>query len=118
MLRSLLAEFDLVMVSTREEAERMIIEDGIDLFVIGVHFDESRAIEMIGTIRNSKNHRKTPIIVIRLLATALAESLLATATNLIKVGAISDYVEMEGKADGEERLLQSIKSHLPAKKHK
>ena len=42
----LLYDFDLVTAIRLAEAERVVKQDDVDLIVIGLHFDDSRAIDL------------------------------------------------------------------------
>jgi response regulator RpfG family c-di-GMP phosphodiesterase len=108
--------YELVVVTDLMQARYQLIEDGIDVFVIGIHFDESRAIDLVNFIRNDKKHERTPIIFVRLLPTTMKDILKTTVVALIKIGTISDYLELEGDPDFASKIKQSVSSLVPGKK--
>ena len=57
-IRQALSGYELVEVTTFELANRMLMEDGFKLVVVGIHFDDSRAIELINILRQDENHKK------------------------------------------------------------
>ena len=112
LIRSALLGLNLLTVTDTRDAVQHIEESDIDLFVIGIHFDESRAIELIDTIRTNRKHADSPIVVIRLLPTPFVESLRSAAAVLIKTGSIDAYVELEGKGNAAELLRDAVDEQL------
>lgn len=117
VLESALAGYDLYTATSLQQAQRLIWEDGIDIFVIGIHFDESRAMELVKLIREEPKHRKTPIIVVRFWPSDNAKILRQTIEVMKSVRAVSDYIE----ADSEERpfverVREAVEKHLPSRK--
>jgi response regulator RpfG family c-di-GMP phosphodiesterase len=53
---------ELVVVQTVERAEAEIGSQAFDLVIVGVHFDQSRAFELIAKINNCAKNAATPII--------------------------------------------------------
>jgi CheY-like chemotaxis protein len=114
--RDALEDYQLVVVTDMQAAQHEVIEDGIDLFVIGLHFDESRAIELVSFIRNDPGHKKTPIIFVRLLPTTMKDILKSTVMALIKAGTINQYLELEGDPDYVTKIKAAVASLMVAKK--
>ena len=108
--------YDLVVVSDVMGAQYQIMEDGIDLVIIGIHFDESRAIELVNIIRSDDKHKKTPIVLIRLSPTGLSESINVTTAALIKIGTVSEYLELESDPEAALKIKDVVGSLLPGEK--
>jgi DNA-binding response OmpR family regulator len=70
-----LPDYDLVIVTDLLNTQYQIREKGIDIFVIGIHFDDSRAVDLISVIRKDDKYRKTPILILRLLPTEIGDTL-------------------------------------------
>lgn len=90
-------KYELVLATKLKEAKRLCIETGIDLFVIGIHFDDSRAMELVKLIRLGEMHAKAPVIIVRMSPTDHDRLLRQTIDHMIRVGAVSDYIESAEK---------------------
>jgi CheY-like chemotaxis protein len=111
-----LAGYDLLIATSLKNAEQMTLEDGIDLFVLGIHFDDSRATELANTIRRSAAHAKTPIILVRILPSTIAKFIRSSTNGLIATGLITDFLEFQKTDEISSKLKQSVEAHLPADK--
>lgn len=117
VLEDALAGYELLLTTKLQEAERLLIENGIDLIVVGIHFDDSRAMELVKTARDSSSHKKTPIIVVRYWPSEHAQILRQTMEIMKSVRAVSAYIE----ADAEERpfmerVREAVDHTLPIRK--
>jgi DNA-binding response OmpR family regulator len=106
--------YELLKATTLPEAERLMLEDGIDLFVIGIHLDDSQSMVLVKQIRNKKNHAKTPIVMIRLLPSANAEMLRFTLDYMKTVQGISAYLELENDPRSTQNIRAAVENCLPA----
>jgi len=104
--------YDVIPVTTLLQAKRMILEDGIDIFVIGIHFDDSSALELVRYIRESQKHCQTPVLVIRVLPSQFAKTLKLSVEAVKKPYDIADYLELEGHADPGWKLREAVNYHL------
>ncbi len=104
--------YELILVTNLQTAKQHVLED-LDLFVIGIHFDESRAIDLVTSIRHKGKHKMTPIILIRFMPTTLGDSLKSIASALIKVGNINEYLELEDDPDADRKLRHHVTALLP-----
>ncbi len=109
-----LAGLEVMQASTAQEAERLIVEDGIDLFILGIHFDDSRALQVITTIRLDEKHKKTPILVVRLSPSEHTEMLRMTLDTLIKLHVITDFIEFEKHGKNQKHLFRKLVDKLLA----
>jgi response regulator of citrate/malate metabolism len=107
-----LSDFDLLTTTKFSEAKEMIAGDGIGLFIIGVHFDESNATNLIGHIRRDKKHADVPILVVRLLGSKHEKTLRTTISSLVKVGTINQYLEVLERADAPTKIRRAVEQLL------
>ncbi|MDR3617356.1 MAG: hypothetical protein P4L53_27615 [Candidatus Obscuribacterales bacterium] len=111
-----LAGYDLRIASSLKEAERMTLADGIDLFVLGIHFEDSRATEFANIIRRSEAHAKTPIILVRILPSTI-EKFIRSSTNGLKAsGIITDFLEFQNNDEIAPGLKKLAEAYVPADK--
>jgi len=111
-----LAGYELLIASSMKEAEQMTLADGIDLFVLGIHFEESRATELASTIRRSPKHEKTPIVLVRILPSTI-EKFIRSSTNGLKAsGIITDFLEFQKTDEISSKLKKCVEALLPADK--
>ncbi len=96
--------------------EQLILEDGIDLFLVGIHFDESRALELIPLIRKDTRHSETPIIVIRLLPTENQKLLKQSVNAMQSLHIVSDYLELEDDRKAKLKIRQAVDNYVPKEK--
>ena len=111
--KTALSGYEVVTVDNIQRAKHQVMEDGIDLFLLGIHFDDSRAIELVSFIRNDEKHKKTPIIIMRVLPTLMVDSLRTTINALIKTGTVSQYLEVEGDQDPVDKIRKAVQKFLP-----
>ncbi len=104
--------YDVVPVDTTIQAHRQILKPGLDLFVIGIHFDDSNALELVKCIRESEHYSKTPIVMIRMLPSTLAKTLRRSVKAVRKFFEIAAYLELEASTDPITDLRQEINKHL------
>ncbi|MDZ4835909.1 MAG: hypothetical protein SGJ27_19190 [Candidatus Melainabacteria bacterium] len=101
-----------------QQANRLILENGIDVFVIGIHFSESRALELIQLIRSDEKHKKTPILVIRMLGSNYPVILKQSMNAMRALRIVTDYLEIEGNnySKIKEKIRESVDRNVPAEK--
>lgn len=98
-LAQLLGDHNVFTPTTITQAERLIEEDGIDCFIIGVHFDDFQGVALAKTIRTHEHHRSTPIIFVRMLPME-SPGTLRQSMELLKIaGMISEYLELANDPD-------------------
>jgi len=104
--------YHVIPVDTIIQAHRQILKPGLDLFVIGIHFDDSNGLELVKSIRESEHYSKTPIIIIRMLPSSLAKTLRRSVNAVRKFFEIAAYLELEASSDPVRDLRQEIKKQL------
>jgi PleD family two-component response regulator len=115
-ISSALSAHELLETTTLQQAVRLVIEDGIELFVIGVHFDDSRAVELVKLIRADKNHQDTPVLMVRLAPSKMADFIRQTLETMKAMQVISDYLELENDAFADSKLRDAVSACLPGGK--
>jgi hypothetical protein len=116
LITAALADYDLIVVQDASAAEARI-GDAIDLYLIGIHFDDSRAVELVGSIRQVEKQSTVPIVMIRMLPSKVVDILRITATTLIRAGAISHYLELENDGEAEAKIRKAVSEALSADAH-
>lgn len=84
---------ELSIAKDLSSARQHIEDDVFALFVIGAHFDESRAIELAQSISDHAKHKGKPIILVRLLPTRLQIET-ADVERLLETDVIHEYLEL------------------------
>ncbi len=116
LLRAALAEHELLETTTFGEAQRLVLEDGIDLFVICIFFDDSRAMELVTVIRTDPKHKQTPILVVRVTPSEMADFIRHTMNTMKTLHVISDYLELDGDPIADIKIGDAAKEYLPSEK--
>jgi response regulator RpfG family c-di-GMP phosphodiesterase len=109
---------ELLQTTTSQQAEKLITEDGIELFVIGIHFDDSRAMELVKQIRTDKKHEHTPIIMIRITPSEIVAFLRQTMDTMKSLKVIDDYLEVDNDPLAEVKIKNLVNKHLRVSKTK
>jgi DNA-binding response OmpR family regulator len=93
-LAQVLAEYNPSTCTNLQEGLKLLAEQIFDLFIIGVHFDESNAMQFVNEIRSRPSSQTTPIIIVRALPTNLSESIKQVMLSVKRAGLISEYLEL------------------------
>lgn len=94
---------------------QIIKNQHVDLFLIDVHFDDSKALDLIEIIRTSPTYTNTPVLLFRLLPSVHADLLRYTVLQLIVVYKITLYLELEESEDAASELRTAVQNYLPMK---
>lgn len=86
--------YDVAKATTLTAAERLVKANSFELFVIGIHLDDSQALTLIKSIREN-GHQTTPIIIVRLLPSEMEKTLRSTIEVMKPIYKISAYLELE-----------------------
>lgn len=118
MALSALEGYRLAVADDFEHALRLIQEDDdIDLFVIGILFDDSKAMELIKIIRLDTDKREVPIIVTRFMPSQYEEMLSHVMDTMKALGTVSYYFEADyQQATVKKRFRKLVEAYLPAHK--
>ena len=111
-----LAGYTLTCVSTIEDALNALQKQQFDAIVIGMHFDESRALELVKILRQDSRFASTPVFVIRVIQTPYASILKSALDIMIMVKAVNQYFECDDPGDKLGSLRKAIDDILPSAK--
>ena len=117
MVEAALEGYELIVPRDMAQAKKLLLENVINLFVIGILFDDSSAIDLITTVRLDSKQRNTPILVVRLMPSLYADLLRNMMRILKELGTVSDYLEPDlADLDIKERIRAAVEQYLPADK--
>jgi CheY-like chemotaxis protein len=83
-IRDCLPGQNLTFVRTMREAISALRRDGFGLILIGLHFDESRMIELLSYVRGLDKYRDAPVICVQGIEVNLPESVLKSIDVAVK----------------------------------
>jgi CheY-like chemotaxis protein len=112
-ISKLISNYEVLSVNSVLKAPAIMSAHRIDLFLIAVHFDHSRAIDLVQLIREFSGYEQTPIIIYRSSPSNLAELLRDTILKLTKCYSVSSYLDLEGSSLAQSDLRSAIESCLP-----
>lgn len=106
-------DYDVLAVTGLQQAQVLLAsESDIGLFLIGAHFDDSQALELINAIRLLKQYEKTPLIVVRTMPSDYADMLKQTFTVMKTVKGITEYLDFDSETEAGEAVVDAINRAL------
>lgn len=102
-LRDCLPGHELSFVRTMREAIFALRRDGYGLIVIGLHFDESRMIEMLSYVRGLEKYRDAPVICVQGIEVNLPASVLKSIDVAVKALGGTAFLDLR---DGAEKFSE------------
>lgn len=111
---SIFADCEITVASTLKAAIDQL-DRPFDLIIVGVHFDDSRAVEMLQQVRKSKLHKHTPFFFVRTRDSSLATLIHKSIKALGKAYKYNGYIETELFGDDDERIRAAILGKLKVK---
>jgi CheY-like chemotaxis protein len=84
VIRDCLPGHDLLFVRTMREAVAALRRDGFRVVVIGLHFDESRMIELLSYVRTMRRYDDAAVICVQGIEVALPEAVLKSIDVAVK----------------------------------
>lgn len=111
-LLPLLQGFDVSCAGTLMEAEKLLTKGAFDLIVVGVHFDDSRAVEFLTIVRDDEQHKFTPFVFVKTRPSTISEQLKKPILMLKKFSQVSAYVETDQLKEDDKRIRAAIVSCL------
>ncbi|MDR3617086.1 MAG: hypothetical protein P4L53_26250 [Candidatus Obscuribacterales bacterium] len=108
LLRSALTDHEILEATTYTAAQRLCAQNGIDLFMICLMFDESRSLELVNLIRLDARYKQTPIVVVRLTTTTI-DFITQIMHSMKKLHVISDYLELEDSLQSELKIRDIVR---------
>ncbi|MFA6209614.1 MAG: hypothetical protein WCT03_12615 [Candidatus Obscuribacterales bacterium] len=109
--------YDLFLAHKFDDAAELILNSGVDLFVIDVLFDESQAMELIKLIRKDSQHRNSSIVLTQLVSSHHSEMLRTVVSSLTNSQTISCF--FEGQVTDHDIgavFRKTVERYLPSKK--
>ncbi len=95
-------------MQTLSEARQIINTVRFDLVIAGVHFDDSRAVELLQIVRTNKKTEKTPFVFIRTRHSSMALEIEKTINTLQKALAHSGLIETDVLAEDDELIRKEL----------
>jgi CheY-like chemotaxis protein len=114
LVASALANYQVIQATSVLDAMDLIAKGNIDLFVISLHFDDSRSLELFAYVRSIEKCRGTPIILLRTQLILLEELLRQTANTLKRTNLISEYLECDHTSEVPATLNACVENFLPS----
>jgi CheY-like chemotaxis protein len=112
-----LTGYEVVTTDTFETALERLTEN-FDLIICGVHFADSRMVDLLSAARRSSLHKHTPFVVFRGLHTDNVELLRRSIKPLIETFELGPYLEFDSfnKNTAGKDLRERIEKLLPSAK--
>jgi CheY-like chemotaxis protein len=102
-IRDCLPDQDLTFVRTMREAISALRRDGFGLILIGLHFDESRMIELLSYVRGLEKYRDAPVICVQGIELNLPDSVLTSIDVAVKALGGTTFLDLR---DGAEKFRE------------
>ena len=93
-IRDCLPGHDLHFVRTLGQAVRELRQDGYQLIVIGMHFDDSRMFELLRYVRSLPHHRDVPVICVQCEEVMLSDAVLKNMEDAVKALGGTAFVDL------------------------
>lgn len=108
-LYAILADFDFRSASTIEDALR-ILDSPMDfnLIILGVHFDDSRAVDLLREIRLRTRYEKTPVLFIRTQQSSISQILEQSILSLKDAYRVNGLIETDLLDEDDCRIREEI----------
>lgn len=118
MVQQALEGYDLVVAQDFDHAQKLITDDDeFDLFVIGILFDDSKAMELIKIIRLDPTKHNIPILVTRFMPSQYEDMLRRVLDTMKALNTVSDYLESDlSVPELKERVRHTVEKYLPVEK--
>ncbi|MBA3859120.1 MAG: hypothetical protein C0508_01250 [Cyanobacteria bacterium PR.023] len=108
-LYAVLAEFDFRSAFTLDDALRILDSPmNFDLIIIGVHFDDSRAVDLLREIRSKPKYELTPILFIRTQPSSISQILEQSILSLKDAYRVNGLIETDLLDEDDCRIREEI----------
>lgn len=97
-LTEALQGYELFTAGTLKEAVRLLMEDGFDLIICNIHFDDSHMIDLFYQMQKDPRHKKTSFIAFRDSHSNNKEMLRQSVATMQKTFGIGPYIELDAYA--------------------
>jgi CheY-like chemotaxis protein len=118
LLFRVLEGYKLSTANTFPEAARMLAADGFDMIICGIHFDDSRMVDLLQAIFKDVRHKNTPVIVFHGAHSDNVDLLRTTVDTLRKLHSFGAYIELDNyltEPGPGEALRKEIEKSIPKK---
>jgi hypothetical protein len=108
---------ELILTTTRPDADAALKGDGFDLVMIGVHFDESRMFDFLRHVRADDRYARVPVACFRGVVVPEAQARLGmdavgTASRAMGADAFFDMVTFADDAPGNAAVRKIVEGLL------
>ncbi|MBS2004727.1 MAG: hypothetical protein U0103_08880 [Candidatus Obscuribacterales bacterium] len=110
--------YELCIADNVQHGMRLLNEQhDIDIFIIGILFDDSKAMDLIKRVSSRKTATKQPILVVRLMSSQHEEVLKSTMKTMIELKIVKEYLEVLHTHPGAKRMIRNlVEKYLPDEK--
>jgi len=112
LVRAALKDYKVLEATSIKQAYKLMRESNIDIFVVGINFDDSSSTELIKLIRLDHGYDKTPVVVQRLHASGRPLLLNQILGAMKRVGTINDYLDLYHDPDFGEKIRACVQRAL------
>ncbi|PZM77143.1 MAG: hypothetical protein DKT66_28300 [Candidatus Melainabacteria bacterium] len=108
-LYAVLADFDFRSSSTLDDALRLLDSPmSFDLIIIGVHFDDSRAVDLLREIRSRSRYELIPVLFIRTQPSSISQILEQSILSLKEAYRVNGFIETDLLDEDDCRIREEI----------
>ena len=110
--------YELCIADNVQHGMRLLNEQhDIDIFIIGILFDDSKAMDLIKRVSSRETAAKRPILVVRLMSSQHEEVLKSTMKTMIELKIVKEYLEVLHTHPGAKRMIRNlVEKYLPDEK--
>lgn len=102
-LNRVLNGHELAFVRTRDEAVRLLREDGFGMVIVDLHFDESQMFNLLSDIRLDAKYRHVPILVVFSRGRYIFSDVMIEATDhAVRAATANGLIDFEDFPDNEQ----------------
>jgi hypothetical protein len=101
--------YELCIADNVQHGMRLLNEQhDIDIFIIGILFDDSKAMDLIKRVSSRETAAKRPILVVRLMSSQHEEVLKSTMKTMIELKIVKEYLEVLHTHPGAKRMIRNL----------
>jgi len=111
-IRISLSGYQFIEARSLHHAEKLVVAENFDLFLLDVHFDDSKATELVNIIRRNEAYAETPIVIVRIAPSEFLRQVRETMVLLRRLERINGYLEVFDDESSQTKLRNCIAIHL------
>jgi hypothetical protein len=100
-VRKILTGHHLLFVPNLAAAKQSLVDDEVQLIVVGARFDESRMFDLLDYLRKDARHKKIPIVAAVIGATPMSQETVRGLEHTTKLFGASVFINLNDFADDE-----------------